>query len=90
MSAIGAFLREIASEAKRRGYAFDVRKIARPRTAGKIHETRGQLEYEWSHLQRKLKARSPAVARQWRDVARPEAHPLFRIVGGKVRDWEKQ
>src|SRR5678815_5980507 len=50
MSAIATFLHEIASEAERRGYQFDVRKIARSRGPEQIRETRGQLEYEWAHL----------------------------------------
>jgi hypothetical protein len=90
MSAIAAFLHEIASEAGRRGYKFDIRKIARPRSAQQIRETRGQLEYEWGHLRRKLKMRSPAMARRWRDVHTPQANPLFRIIAGEVRAWEKR
>lgn len=90
MQAIAAFLHEIASEAQRRGYEFDVRKIARPRTAHKIRETRGQLNYEWAHLKRKLKIRAPDIIRQLRDVDEPKAHPLFRIVAGEVREWEKR
>lgn len=90
MPAIAAFLHEIAGEAERRGYKFDVRKIGRPHKARKIRETRGQLEYEWAHLKRKLKRRAPAIARQLSSVDTPQAHPLFRIVAGKVRDWEKR
>jgi hypothetical protein len=29
------------------------------------------------------------LARQYRDIAAPEPHPLFRIVPGGVREWEK-
>ena len=90
MCAIGAFLREIASEAERRGYKFDVRKIARPGSAQQIRETRGQLDYEWMHLRQKLQVRSPAIAHQLCDVDRLQAHPLFRIIAGEVREWEKR
>lgn len=90
MAAIGVFLHEIAAEATRRGYRFDARKIVKRRRGLKLRETRGQLEYEWQHLQRKLKQRSPAVARQWREVEKPQAHPLFRLTAGGVRDWEKR
>jgi len=90
MSAIAVFLHEIAAEADRRGYKFDVRKIARQRSAQKIRETLGQLDYEWAHLKRKLRVRAPAIARQMRGVERPEPHPLFRIIRGEVRDWEKR
>src|SRR5687768_4101131 len=89
MSAIAAFLHGIAVEADRRGYDFDTRKIVGPRRAQKIRETRGQLEHEWVHLKRKLRARTPAIARQLRSVDQPMPHPLFRITAGKVREWEK-
>jgi hypothetical protein len=90
MAAMATFLHGIAAEAEVRGYAFDVRKISGPPSALKIRETRGQLEYEWAHLKRKLRARAPAIARQLRGVDKPEAHPLFRIIAGKIRDWEKR
>src|SRR5688572_26566863 len=54
MSAITTFLHEIAAEAERRGYKFDVRKIIGSRPAQQICETHGQLDYEWKHLKRKL------------------------------------
>ena len=90
MSAIAVFLHGIADEAQRRGYKFDARKIGKPRNAQRICETRGQLEYEWVHLRRKLKVRAPTIARQLRGIDKPKAHPLFRIVAGKVRKWEKR
>ena len=90
MSAIATFLHEIAAEAQRRGYKFDVRKILGLRSGLKIRETRGQLEYEWAHLKRKLRVRAPAIARQMRSVDKPQPHPLFRISRGEVREWEKR
>jgi hypothetical protein len=38
---------------------------------------------------RKLKARDPARAKLLRDVRRPQAHSLFRVVAGPVEAWEK-
>jgi len=90
MAAIASFLHGIAAEAGRRGYKFDARKITGRQSARKIRETRGQLDYEWAHLRRKLRVRSPAMARQMRGVEKPEPHPLFQIVRGEVRAWEKQ
>ena len=89
-AAIAAFLRELAAEATRRGYKFDATKIAASGVARKIPETRGQLNYEWAHLKRKLRTRAPVIARRLRDVAKPEPHPLFTIIPGEVRHWEKQ
>ena len=87
--AIAAFLHELAVEAKRRGYDFDTTKIPGPRGRLKIRETRGQLLFEWRHLQKKLRQRAPLVARRLRGIANPDPHPLFRIVAGGIRDWEK-
>jgi hypothetical protein len=87
---IAQFLRGLAEEADRRGYHFDRTKISHRKICAKIPETRGQLRFEWRHLQRKLRSRAPMVARQHRDIVAPEAHPLFRIVPGKVRPWEKK
>src|SRR5689334_20947553 len=56
---IADYLRAIAAEADRRGYAFDSRKIARGEWKGRLVVSRGQLEYEWTHLRKKLAIRSP-------------------------------
>jgi hypothetical protein len=66
-----------------------VSKISSPPFAGRLVETRGQLLFEWQHLKRKLRARTPRFYRECRSLACPAAHPLFRIVRGPVRDWEK-
>jgi len=47
------------------------------------------LLYEWRHLKRKLKQRDPQRLRKFATVKIPDPHPLFKIVPGKVRDWEK-
>jgi hypothetical protein len=90
LAAVGAFLTGLAGEAKVRGYSFDSTKIQSRKFRGTIPETRGQLLYEWGHLKAKLRARAPEMARQWRSVKSPEPHPLFRIVPGEVRSWEKR
>lgn len=88
-AAIATFLAGLADEAQSRGYHFDATKISPARFAGKIPETNGQLLYEWSHLKAKLRVRAPELARKLRSIKQPEPHPLFRIVAGKVREWEK-
>ena len=86
---IATYLALLAKEAARRGYTFDLDKISAPRFEGKLIETRGQLLFEWRHLKRKLRSRSPRFYRQCRRLDFPRANPLFRIVEGPVRDWEK-
>jgi hypothetical protein len=86
---IAAYLAGLADEAERRKYRFDTSKIPRPRFRGQVDETRGQLLFEWEHLRTKLRTRAPDLHRQWRDVDVPDAHPVFRIVPGEIREWEK-
>ena len=89
LAAIATFLVGLMDEAQKRGYHFDASKISPRRFTGRVAETRGQLLYEWGHLKAKLRTRAPHLARQARKITRPEPHPLFRIVPGGVRDWER-
>jgi hypothetical protein len=86
---IAAYLRGVADEAVRRGYRFDQTKIASPEFPAQLEETRGQFLFEWEHLKAKLRSRRPELYREIRKLVRPEPHPLFRIVAGEMRDWEK-
>ena len=87
-SAINAYLAGVLDEARVRSYAFDQRKVGPVRDRVAIPVTSGQLDYEWDHLLRKLRARSPELYRRWRGKV-AEAHPLFRIVPGPVESWER-
>lgn len=88
--AIGAFLRALADEARQRGYHFDATKIRKAKSVRPIVETDGQLLYEWRHLRSKLRVRAPELYRRSLRIRCPEPNPLFRIVPGPVRDWEKR
>ena len=88
-AALAAYLKAVHDEAVRRGYRFDGSKIGAVRSRQKIRETRGQLFYEWRHLKRKLKQRDPARLREVAALKNPAPHPLFKIIPGEVRDWEK-
>lgn len=87
---ITAYLHEVYAEALRRGYRFDAARLPERRSVPLIEETAGQLGYEWEHLKRKLAGRSPRLYHELRDIAVPDPHPLFRIVPGQARDWEKR
>lgn len=86
---IARYLTELVNEAERRGYRFDRTKISAAKCEGKLIETRGQLLFEWSHLKRKLRRRSPRNYRLCCKIEIPQAHPLFRVVAGPIREWEK-
>jgi hypothetical protein len=88
-AAIAVYLGVVLKEAKKRSYHFDGNKIPGEKTRHKINETEGQLLYEWRHLKRKLKKRDYKRYLQTKYIKIPEVHPLFHIVRGKVRDWER-
>ena len=90
LAAIAAFLTGLAEEANRRGYHFNVSKILHRATKERISETRGQLLFEWKHLQKKLHVRAPLAARKLRKIAVPKPHPLFSVIPGNTRSWEKR
>jgi hypothetical protein len=75
--AIGAYLGAVHEESLARGYRFEAAKIVSTSGCPPLIETRGQLLLEWRHLLAKLA------------VEQPDPHPLFRIVDGPVREWEK-
>ncbi|HTJ54925.1 MAG TPA: pyrimidine dimer DNA glycosylase/endonuclease V [Nitrosospira sp.] len=89
IQAVGTFLTGLAVEAERRGYCFDVNRILEPGTVALIEETEGQLLYEWAHLREKLHRRAPDLHRQFRGIIIPEPHPLFHIIPGGIREWER-
>lgn len=88
-AALATYLKAVHSEAMARGYKFNAAKIGKRKYGGKIKETRGQLLYEWRHLKRKLKKRDPECLRKLATVKMPAPHPLFEIVPGPERGWEK-
>ncbi|HET7175569.1 MAG TPA: pyrimidine dimer DNA glycosylase/endonuclease V [Gammaproteobacteria bacterium] len=88
-AAIATYLREVHAEALRRGYSFDSKKIGRGKIRTKaLKVTRGQLEYEWRHLRKKLKVRDPMRHKESAGIAIPKPHPLFKTVTGSIADWE--
>lgn len=87
--AISAYLSAVHIEASSRGYAFDRTKVGPVRSIEAIAVARGQLEYEWEHLLKKLSVRSPAHYRQWRSLKFPACHPLFRCRAGGIESWER-
>lgn len=88
VEAIAAYLRFVYKEALARGYNFDATKIAGNKKGIGLRCTRGQLLFEWLHLQQKLKVRSAERYAAVRDLHEPEVNPLFRIIEGDIEPWE--
>ena len=90
LQAIGAFLLEVADEARQRHYNFNAQKIISPRPlSSAISATDGQLLFEQAHLLEKLRVRDPARAMLFAAIKNPRPHPLFVIVSGPIQSWEK-
>ncbi len=89
LQAIATFLIGIAEEADWRNYQFDKSRISHRKLRSRMDETSGQLLHEWNHLRTKLKARAPEAYRRFANITMPEPHPLFRIVPGAIREWER-
>jgi len=84
------YLHTILRESRERGYRFDVAKAGAVTGLPPLLETRGQLEYEWEHLLAELSVRSPVYCEKNKAVIVPEPNPVFQIIDGPVRDWERR
>ncbi|HEX8708904.1 MAG TPA: pyrimidine dimer DNA glycosylase/endonuclease V [Pyrinomonadaceae bacterium] len=86
--AVGKYLQLVYEEATGRGYNFNREKIETIDSGSRIECGRGQLLYEWNHLKEKLRARDARRYLDIKEIAEPQAHPLFVIVAGGVEAWE--
>jgi hypothetical protein len=89
---INVYLFTIYNEAIKRGYNFNSKKIGDNILYGeRIFVTDGQLEYEFNHLQNKLKTRCPAKF-HYNNILRQGGQDLennfFIVRKGGVADWE--
>jgi hypothetical protein len=84
------YLENIWSEAQKRGYQFDQKKIGkRPAKQITIKVTTGQSVYEMKHLKRKLIRRDPEKLKTIKNN-NVKMHPMFRSVVGEIAEWEVQ
>lgn len=88
VAAIQQFLLVVLNEAVKRGYNFDASKIHTKRTSSRIKVTKGQVEYEWNHLLKKLKTRDPEKFKILQSKKNISVHPSFQVVNGDIEDWE--
>lgn len=86
---ISAYLHAVWKEGRRRGYHYDRRRISGRPGSGRLVVQRGQVQWEWGHLLRKLEARSPSFRAQWGTLECPQLHPIFQLVAGEVASWER-
>jgi hypothetical protein len=89
LSTISTYLSAVYEEAGRRGFKFNALKIGSKRFRGRLPVTEGQLQYEFSHLRKKLALRDKDLYIQLETIECPDAHPLFEKVPGSVEKWER-
>ena len=91
IDAINAYLLEVYKEACARGYKFDVAKVGKfdAENLSKIAVTRGQIEYEFSFLQEKLKLRDLKKYKENLNVKNIEISTIFTKIDGDIELWEK-
>jgi len=87
--AIACYLWSVADEAKERGYAFDVSKIAMRRGRICIPVTYGQLAYELAHLKQKLRQRDPTRLQLIGKRESAKVNSMFKAVKGPIEPWER-
>jgi hypothetical protein len=89
LASLNAYLLAVYHESTKRGYTFDRTKIGTPRARKQISVTTGQLAFELEHLKRKLWKRDRKKFLEIVRLEKPEPHPLFVVVDGKIEEWEK-
>ena len=85
---IDAFLTEIYKEAVRRNFSYSKEKIRIIEGIPPIFVTKGQLEYEFEHLRRKLQKRSPELLEKLPILTDLKSHSLFKTIEGGIEKWE--
>ncbi|MFZ5553868.1 MAG: pyrimidine dimer DNA glycosylase/endonuclease V [Bacteroidota bacterium] len=84
---VNYYLSVVAFEAEKRGYQFNQKKIGKFKNV-KMKVTRGQMEFETTHLLKKLKTRDPEKFREISKLKTLSPHPVFKIVKGGIEEWE--
>jgi len=82
VDAINSYLKIIYEEANKRNYKFDNSKFM----IIKSNVNNGQLNYEFSHLLKKIKQRDSVHYNQFKNIKDIDCHPLFEVVDGGVED----
>jgi len=89
LRAINAHLFEVWGEASRREYRFDESKMIAVRMKKEIPVIRGQLEYEFQHLLKKLQTCNSRRYEELKFETGIQPNPVFFAVKGDIEGWGK-
>ena len=89
VACINAYLTEVYNEATKRNYNFNKEKIGNTQGSITINVTSGQIEYEFTHLLKKLKIRDPKKYKKYKNCKNIKHFPTFKVIPGKIETWEK-
>jgi hypothetical protein len=90
IDAINNYLAIVHQEATRRQYNFDKEKINWDFEPDSLSVTKGQIEFESTHLLNKLKTRDPNKYLELKRLKTFEPHSLFTLIDGNIEEWEIQ
>ncbi|MFH1589086.1 MAG: pyrimidine dimer DNA glycosylase/endonuclease V [archaeon] len=90
LEAINSYLYYIYIESNNRSYSFDGSKVKHLELKKEIKVTKGQVDYEFKHLLKKLKERDEKKYKEIKDSKKIEVNPIFKVVSGEVEDWERK
>lgn len=86
---INYYLEMVWNESQERNYRFDQTKFSKEYNVEKIEVTRGQVQFEYLHLLKKLKIRDLERYNLCKKLKRIDLHPLFLEIDGNIEKWEK-
>lgn len=85
---VNQYLFYVYEEANRRGYNFNEHKFEKDFDPGYLTVTSGQMNYETTHLSKKLEVRNPKMFLELMNFTEIEPHPLFKVIEGNIEGWE--
>jgi hypothetical protein len=88
INSINSYLKTIYDESKKRNYNFDHSKIEAIKEQKKIDVTSGQINYEFTHLLKKLKERDEIRYNKIKEVKKIELNPILKQISGYPENWE--
>ena len=89
LAAINQYLSQVHQESLVRGFKFNKDKFQNPKNkVQSIKVNSGQIEFEKTHLLKKLKLRDQKMHKNLQEQKKLEVHPIFSVVDGNIHHWE--